>query len=90
MSGRVVRLMRGRVAVGCALTSAAPGELGGFGYRGAQWPNGLLMGSGAHGDLETRESSAAYGPQAGLIFSLPDAVQRLLLHAQPAREEDQF
>jgi hypothetical protein len=60
--------MRGEWRSGGALTSATPGELGGFGYVGAQWPNGLRVRSRAHDDLETYESSAAYGPQAGLIL----------------------
>ena len=41
------------MAVGCARTSVAPGELGGFGYLGAQLPNGLLVRSRAHDDVET-------------------------------------
>jgi hypothetical protein len=60
--------MRGEWRSGGALTSVTPGELGGFGYVGAQGPNGLLVRSRAHGDVETYENSAAYGPQAGLIL----------------------
>ena len=60
-------LMRGEWRSGGALTSAAPGGLGGFGYVGAQRANGLRVGPRAHGDVETYESSVAYGPQAGLI-----------------------
>ena len=60
--------MRGEWRSGGALTSATPGELGGFGYVGAQRQHGLLVRSRAHDDLETYESSAAYGPQAGLIL----------------------
>jgi hypothetical protein len=37
---------RGRWALGRALTSGAPGELGGFGRVGAQWLHRVVMGPG--------------------------------------------
>ena len=73
----VVRLARARGA-GCALTLETPGERGSCGCVGAQLPNGVLMSTGRVVDVEPRESSAAYGPQADLVLALPPNAQMLL------------
>src|SRR4051812_30857870 len=86
MSGERGQAGEGRLGLGRALRSGAPGELGGFGCVGAQWLNRLLVRPRARGEVVAAEGSAAYGPQAGLILVGACCCVRPSFYARRARK----